>query len=365
MYVLKPIFYDDFRCLADKCSYTCCQDWTIVIDEKTYETYKRMNYTNILENIEVREGKPVIKFNEKNQCPMMNERGLCSLVVKYGDKILSHVCTEFPRIYKIRNDIYEKSLSNGCPAVLNFLNKQNKSLEFQMDEIDVEEYKYENVEMDFEYRNAIIDVLQMQSGKILSRVATLYVLLSGYDEEKMSKILNSDYIEEYIKEFEKMDVNFGVKNNAYLYLFEAINAMFKHRNTYKKHIGTIDDSMKRCNGIIDENEWNCFMQYLDGKRTFFENYLVNEVYTNFDKYEQLENSVISMIFEMNVILYSLFFEWKNNSKKIEDDRMYNIMSFYARNIEHNKKEMNLYIEEYKKNEWFNSAYIINMLCKNI
>ena len=41
MKVLKPFYYDDFKCIAGDCIDNCCQiQWKITIDEKTYKKYR-------------------------------------------------------------------------------------------------------------------------------------------------------------------------------------------------------------------------------------------------------------------------------------------------------------------------------------
>ena len=32
---MKPDYYDEFQCIADACSLTCCQEWKIAVDRKT------------------------------------------------------------------------------------------------------------------------------------------------------------------------------------------------------------------------------------------------------------------------------------------------------------------------------------------
>lgn len=29
----QPDYYNNFKCIADKCSITCCQEWKIAVDE--------------------------------------------------------------------------------------------------------------------------------------------------------------------------------------------------------------------------------------------------------------------------------------------------------------------------------------------
>ena len=40
--ILKPFYYDDFKCTANKCIDNCCSNWKIEIDEKTYKKYKKL-----------------------------------------------------------------------------------------------------------------------------------------------------------------------------------------------------------------------------------------------------------------------------------------------------------------------------------
>ena len=43
MKVLKPFYYDDFKCIGGECIDNCCgNNWRIDIDEKTYKKYKKL-----------------------------------------------------------------------------------------------------------------------------------------------------------------------------------------------------------------------------------------------------------------------------------------------------------------------------------
>ena len=42
MKVLKPFYYDDFKCIANDCIDSCCIGWQINIDENTYKKYKKV-----------------------------------------------------------------------------------------------------------------------------------------------------------------------------------------------------------------------------------------------------------------------------------------------------------------------------------
>jgi len=38
---MKPDYYDEFQCIADACSLTCCQEWKIAVDCKTAAAWKK------------------------------------------------------------------------------------------------------------------------------------------------------------------------------------------------------------------------------------------------------------------------------------------------------------------------------------
>ena len=114
----KTSLYDEFRCTASECPITCCGQWKIDIDDDTYARWNTLGITGC-ETYD--EGRRIIKLNEKRQCPNLTKEGLCSLVIKYGDEILSETCTVFPRQINDFGGVKEYSLVNCCPAVIDML----------------------------------------------------------------------------------------------------------------------------------------------------------------------------------------------------------------------------------------------------
>ena len=39
--ILKITNYDDFKCIADKCKFTCCEGWDIGVEVDTYNKWKK------------------------------------------------------------------------------------------------------------------------------------------------------------------------------------------------------------------------------------------------------------------------------------------------------------------------------------
>ena len=39
----QPDYYNNFKCIADKCSITCCQEWKIAVDDATNRKWKKLS----------------------------------------------------------------------------------------------------------------------------------------------------------------------------------------------------------------------------------------------------------------------------------------------------------------------------------
>ncbi len=130
--ICKPGFYDKFSCIGGACEFTCCMEWKIYVDDKTAETWKhtgipaasvkRNRYgqakDNLLKVTEFKEGSRVIALDSHKKCPLLNEEGLCDLVIEQGDEMLSETCQVFPREKHVFADRTELSLMPCCPAVI-------------------------------------------------------------------------------------------------------------------------------------------------------------------------------------------------------------------------------------------------------
>lgn len=134
---MKPDYYKDFICIADLCSFTCCREWKISVDEDTFKKWKstrtpeemcdaggwqQTKKEKLSGYVRKKDGSRVIGLNEEKNCPFLNDKKLCRLVLAYGDEILSQTCQLFPReIHKFNEDVTESFLMPSCPAVIDLL----------------------------------------------------------------------------------------------------------------------------------------------------------------------------------------------------------------------------------------------------
>ena len=93
---IRPDFYNEFHCIADSCTITCCQEWKIAVDPDTNRKWKKVSAPadvpeqkkNLSAYTEKKDGLRVIQLDSDHRCPFLSENRLCRLVTAYDDKIL-------------------------------------------------------------------------------------------------------------------------------------------------------------------------------------------------------------------------------------------------------------------------------------
>ena len=137
MKTVKPDYYDEFVCIADRCPYTCCREWKIAVDEDTYSDWRNLATPSevmdsdladadaagrvLADYAEGDKGDRAIRLNADKICPLLNDCGLCNVVIRYGERALSKTCHTFPRESRDYLTRREQDLAIGCPAVLDLL----------------------------------------------------------------------------------------------------------------------------------------------------------------------------------------------------------------------------------------------------
>jgi len=179
---IKPDYYDDFACVADKCPDTCCAGWQIMIDEESLEKYGEVTGEfgkRLVNSIDWQEG---CFYQYNRRCAFLNEENLCDLYTALGAKSLCNTCKNYPRHTEEYEGLRELSLSLSCPIAAKMILLQEKFPEFVEYEDDKEEELAEEFE-DFD----ILMFTQLED----ARAAVLKHLkeAEGSLEEKMEAYL--------------------------------------------------------------------------------------------------------------------------------------------------------------------------------
>ena len=198
MFIIKPDFYDSFKCIADKCTDSCCIGWEIDVDETALEKYNALQSPlgdEIRSQItEAEDGGYCFKLAEKERCPFLNKDNLCDIIIKCGESFLCDICREHPRFYEWFVGVTECGLGLCCEEVCRILLENDEPFSL-IEESDGEEIILETKE----------DIAESDYYIFLSAFRDkLFEILFNKDsnfEDKLVKILSKteDFCGEKIK----------------------------------------------------------------------------------------------------------------------------------------------------------------------
>lgn len=118
--VIYPDYYRKFKCIADRCTDSCCIGWEIDIDSESVERYKKCGGDlgrRLAENITVSEdGTHSFILGENERCPFLNSRNLCDIYAELGEDALCNICADHPRFRSFFSDRTEIGLGLCCEA---------------------------------------------------------------------------------------------------------------------------------------------------------------------------------------------------------------------------------------------------------
>lgn len=223
MILLYPSYYDDFRCIADRCEDTCCAGWEIDIDDDTYDKYMsvggdfgarlrshikrygdKAGQPSVLEDGEEMDGSSMpgngveagglsvavdvdesvdtgyelhgFRLTDDLRCPFLDDHNLCDIYKELGESALCEVCTNTPRNYLEYCDRREISISASCPEAARLIYGSPDKITFVTKEvpgrIDVESDEEEAELGTFliKVRDEAICILQDRSRSISERI---------------------------------------------------------------------------------------------------------------------------------------------------------------------------------------------------
>lgn len=147
MILRKPDFYDQFKCIASRCTDTCCVGWEIDIDEATQEVYRKVSGVfgdRLRANIE--DGH--FKLLPHDRCPFLDKDNLCEVYQHLGEDALCDICTEHPRFVEVYGDIMERGLGLCCEEAARLLLEGEGPLAFTCEECDEPEDELDDDDLD-------------------------------------------------------------------------------------------------------------------------------------------------------------------------------------------------------------------------
>lgn len=122
--IIKPKYYDKFKCAANKCLYSCCINWSIPFDNEAIRKYGYIEDTELSEYILNNISTITKKVNlKKGYCPFLDNDSLCKIQKSCGEDYLCETCKNFPRISLSIGNITKFDINIACPEVLKLIKK--------------------------------------------------------------------------------------------------------------------------------------------------------------------------------------------------------------------------------------------------
>lgn len=375
MRYVKPYYYNDFKCIADKCTDTCCAGWQIVIDEETLDKYssEKDEFSYRLKNsIDWGEG---VFYQNNGRCAMLNDNNLCDLVTAKGEGALCKTCHMYPRHTEEFEGVREYSLSLSCPVAAKMILENVDKLGFIVEENDEPEPLEDEFE-DFDFfmyaqleqvREVIFDIAQNRNITVDSRMAYIMdmarKLQEAVDDQEIYKM------EDIAKEYGAVLGNALEENKELSYMrFEKVKSayvLFAELEVLREDWPEIIEDLKKnlYNGNsedyfkIRDDFYGDFVNELSPLRweIYKEQLLMFFIYTYFlgAVYDDLVYSKLALsTFSVGFIEEIIISQWQKNGRTMSLEECIQISYRYAREVEHSDDNLNI-LEEMFMNRFSN------------
>lgn len=117
MKIIKPAYFDTFRCIAARCPDSCCKEWDVLVDAEKAAFYRSLPGAlgDRLRHVLKDEDGETYMAIENRRCPMWRDDGLCRIQAELGEAALCKTCRDFPRLTHDYGDFTEYGLELSCP----------------------------------------------------------------------------------------------------------------------------------------------------------------------------------------------------------------------------------------------------------
>ena len=368
MKVLKPFYYDDFHCIANKCIDNCCIGWNVYIDKNIYKKYKKVKgvfgkkLSNTINSIkhngnDLSYGKIKLK---NNICPMMNEEKLCDVYINLGEEYLCNTCKVYPRNINKYGEIYEKDLTMSCPEVARYFVKHKGDFYFNMDDEELSDLDKDYIvnkicdknlyNLLWDARSLTMEIIQFKEIEIWKRIVfskilcdKVQVIINENDYENYQSLLNNFKNEivnvDTIKSLDKITIVPGIKMSFTQTILQLRNNIGIKNQKYLKLIDEYNELVKKNNsGILMIEIENEFDGFLSKYNNIMENLLIYLIYKYFMKAlytKNLEVEISNMIISYAMIKMLLLGRYNKNNKELSEEDFVEVFYVFSRVIEHN------------------------------
>jgi lysine-N-methylase len=127
--------------LGADCEDTCCVGWIVNVDKSTYDAYQRCanpEFGPRLRELVTISAAPTDESYGRitlsgDGCGFLTG-GLCSIHQKLGEQYLSVMCSQYPRVMNVVDDVLQRSLDLSCPEAARIVLLDPEPMQFDEEE---------------------------------------------------------------------------------------------------------------------------------------------------------------------------------------------------------------------------------------
>ena len=183
MILTFPTFYRDFKCIANRCTDSCCIGWEIDIDSATYDKY-RLLPESFQKNIAVCDGVAHFVLTQDERCPFLQKDGLCKIILEHSEDMLCDICREHPRFYEWYGNYKDAGVGLCCEEAVRLLLESEKPLEYES--VETQEISDDDTPEDicksvFELRKSLFSIINDRSLTLSDRIERCFLKIGAKD----------------------------------------------------------------------------------------------------------------------------------------------------------------------------------------
>ena len=233
MKIRVPDYYDEFKCIADKCTDTCCAGWQVDVDDESFAYYKTIKgefgdrlHSVMIEGKHGEEGQ--FRIREDGRCPFLNDNMFCDLYTALGEDALCVTCDKYPRYTTEYGSLRETGIAISCITAAGIVLRKRQNFGFKewedkeafpsLNNIDGElfmalmrartkafEIIHDNSSADIFQRISVLAYYATDLQKNIKKKSGIDNVISRYSEEYINDILAATGRERY-KEKDTVDI---------------------------------------------------------------------------------------------------------------------------------------------------------------
>lgn len=374
MKIRTPDYFNDFKCIADKCEDTCCAGWGIVIDDDSYKKYLSVNgkFGDELRSKIVNEEDENIFLLNGDRCSFLNEHNLCVIYNELGPDGLCYTCKQYPRYLEEFGNLREVGISLSCPEAARIILGKKDKVKFQLTDNNEEINSYNDINPNIyinliQCRKIVFDILQDREIELKHRCGIILSFINQIQEkidfneintikDVNKKYLNKEYLYKTISSFEKFNDRLEEK---YINIYKILNIFKDLKHIKPNDILGLENSLR----YFWQNEEDIkvysglhksFDEYYIENEYQFEQILIYYIFRYFmksvfdyDVIAKIKFALISFIIikELSVIRYL------ENKEFLYED-IVNIAHIYSKDIEHLEENIEVLEELFETNDEF-------------